>query len=105
MKDYLVAYSDQTLLKLYVQPGASATKLIGFYGDPKRIKVMIKAPPVEGKANKAILEFCAKTFGLSKSKVSLKKGETHRNKDVLLDCPYEKVAQILEILLKKIDKN
>ncbi|MGB1261120.1 MAG: DUF167 domain-containing protein [Akkermansiaceae bacterium] len=40
----------------------------------------IKAPPVEGKANKALIAFLAKTLAVSKSQVTLTKGKTARIK-------------------------
>jgi len=40
----------------------------------------LKAPPVDGKANKAALEFIAKSFGLARSAVSLVSGEKGRHK-------------------------
>lgn len=66
------------LLSIYVQPGASKSQWSGIHGD--ELKLRIKAPPVEGQANKEVAAFLAKYFGLSKSKVELTKGEISRHK-------------------------
>ena len=44
------------------------------------VKLAITAPPVEGKANQAVVEFFAKLFGVAKSSVEIVSGETGRNK-------------------------
>jgi hypothetical protein len=44
------------------------------------VKLAITAPPVEGKANQAVVEFFAKLFGVSKGSVEIVSGETGRNK-------------------------
>jgi uncharacterized protein len=60
---------DTLELKLYIQPGAHRTQVMGLYLD--RLKVRIAAPPVEDKANKALLGFLADQFGVARSKVRL----------------------------------
>lgn len=72
-------------MKLAVKatPNARKSEILGWEMDPlagKVLKVKIAAPPVEGKANKAIIAFLAEQFGLPKSKVTLLKGETGRIK-------------------------
>ncbi len=44
------------------------------------LKIRLAAPPVDGKANEALLRFVAETLGLPKSAVSLKSGQTSRRK-------------------------
>ncbi|MDR3763499.1 MAG: DUF167 family protein [Acidobacteriota bacterium] len=61
-----------------VQPRASRNKIAGLMGDA--IKLAITAPPVDGKANEAVVEFFAEMFGVSKSSVTIVSGETGRNK-------------------------
>lgn len=72
-------------MKLAVKatPNAKKSEILGWEQDPlagRVLKVKIAAPPVEGKANKAIIGFLAEQFGLPKSKVTLLKGETGRIK-------------------------
>jgi uncharacterized protein len=79
---------DMLELKLYIQPGAQRTQVMGLYLD--RLKVRIAAPPVEGKANKALLGFLADQFGVARSKVRLLSGDGQREKRVVIHSPVAK---------------
>jgi uncharacterized protein len=70
------------LLDVRVQPRASRTEFAGLFGD--RLKVRLQAPPVDGRANAALLAFIADTCGLPRSRVSLDAGQTGRDKRVRL---------------------
>jgi uncharacterized protein (TIGR00251 family) len=61
-----------------VQPRASRNKVAGEMGDV--VKIALTAPPVEGKANEACIEFLAKLLGVARSSVTIAAGETGRNK-------------------------
>jgi hypothetical protein len=77
------ASSGGTLVSFRVQTGASKEKIQGFYGE-NAIKIAVKAPPVDGKANAAICKFISKLCGIPKSSVGIITGETSRNKRVIL---------------------
>ncbi|MZP29005.1 YggU family protein [Heliobacterium undosum] len=64
--------------KIRVQPRASKNEVCGLLDDA--LKVRLTAPPVDGEANAACLQFFAKTLGLSRSQVRLVAGETSRLK-------------------------
>jgi uncharacterized protein (TIGR00251 family) len=68
----------ETLIKVYLQPKSSKNEIVGPYRDG--IKVRITAPPVEGKANKALIRFLAKEFKTSASSVEILKGHNSREK-------------------------
>ena len=70
------------LLTVYVQPKSSQNKIAGIHGEA--IKLMITAPPVDGKANKAVTTFIAKFFHLPKSNVTLHSGQQSRTKRLQL---------------------
>ena len=53
---------------------------IGVVGDA--LKLALTAPPVEGKANRAVIEFFADLFAIPRSSVTIASGETSRNKVV-----------------------
>ena len=74
----LRATKDGVQFAVRVQPRASRTALAGTMGEA--VKLAITAPPVEGKANQAVVEFFAKLFGVAKSSVEIVSGETGRNK-------------------------
>lgn len=67
-------------LTLHVQPGASTTTLAGRHGDA--IKVRLAAPPIEGRANEALVAFVAACAELPGSAVSLVRGAHSRRKVV-----------------------
>lgn len=66
------------LLTLHIQPGAKHTAVVGLHGDA--LKIRLAAPPVDGKANEALLRFVAETLGIPRSAVELKSGQTSRRK-------------------------
>lgn len=81
MSDWLRRAADgRVLLTLHIQPGAKKTEVVGEHGDA--LKIRLAVPPVDGKANAALLEFLADRLGLPKSAVSLKSGQTSRRKVV-----------------------
>jgi uncharacterized protein (TIGR00251 family) len=63
-----------------VQPRARRTALVGAEGD--RVKIALQAPPVDGKANEALVEFLAEELGVTRRSVEILRGETGRNKTV-----------------------
>ena len=68
-----------------MQPKASRDALVGLYGE--RLKVQISAQPVDGKANKHLLKYIAKEFGVAKVQVSLIRGESSRQKTLAIVDP------------------
>lgn len=71
-------------LILHVQPGARRTEVAGVHGDA--LKIRLAAPPVDGKANAALVEFVAARLGLPKSAVRLVGGQSSRRKILELDA-------------------
>lgn len=63
---------------VHVVPRASKNEIAGQMGNA--IKVRLTAPPVEGKANEALIAFLAEQLGVHKSQVEIVAGETSRNK-------------------------
>ncbi len=69
-------------ISLYIQPGASKSDLAGIHNG--QIKLKIKAPPVDGKANEAVVEFLSEILGTAKRNIQILKGEKSREKKVLV---------------------
>lgn len=63
-----------------VHPRARKNAITGTVGDA--LKLALTAPPVEGKANQAVIEFFAELFAISRSSITIASGETSRNKIV-----------------------
>lgn len=71
-----------------VQPNASRTCLAGREGE--FLKIRLAAPPVDGKANEALIEFLAKGLGVAKSRVTIRAGLSSRRKLVQVEGCSEK---------------
>ena len=82
----LRAAAEGVTLAMRAHPGAKKTAIAGVYGQgtTARLKVAVQAPPLEGRANEALIVLLAETFGLPKSAVALVSGELSRNKVFLL---------------------
>lgn len=73
---------DGVVLNVRAQPRSSKAGLDGVVGDA--VKVRIRSAPVDGKANKELVETLADAFRIAKSRVVIKGGETSKTKRVLL---------------------
>lgn len=88
-------WEGETLhLLLRVQPKASKDEWAEIQGD--RIRLRITAPPLEGKANKHLIRLLAKEFGIAKSGVHIRSGETGRNKHICIEAPLNLPAGIIK---------
>jgi len=97
MNDWLKSHAQGSTLLLYVQPGASKTTIAGEHGG--RLKLKISAPPRDGEANQAVIEFMAEILGVAKAKVHFIRGESSRQKDILVELPPEKIFILLKDLI------
>jgi hypothetical protein len=68
------------VLEILVQPRASRTKVVGEHQG--RLKLALAAPPVEGEANRALVELLARLLGVRKADVTIEHGEAGRRKTV-----------------------
>jgi len=73
---------EGAILSVKAQPRSSKAGIDGLLGDA--VKVRIRCAPVDGKANKELVETLADEFGLPKSSVVFKGGETSKQKRILL---------------------
>ncbi|OHX13616.1 DUF167 domain-containing protein [Chromobacterium sphagni] len=80
MKPWLRCHDGRVRLTLHVQPGAKKTEPAGEHGDC--LKIRLAAPPVDGKANAALLAWLAGRFGVAKRDVALLSGDKNRHKVV-----------------------
>lgn len=77
---------DGVTLAVRAQPGAKKTAILGIYGEGEsaQLKIAVQAPPIEGRANQALVAFLAERFSLSRSSVVLISGELSKSKVFLL---------------------
>lgn len=90
--------ADGVIIDVHAQPNASKNQIVGEHGG--RLKIKLQSPPVEGKANDCLVEFLSDILGLSKSKIKVIKGETSREKSVLL-IGETQISSISDRLLRK----
>jgi uncharacterized protein (TIGR00251 family) len=69
---------EDIILKVYLQPKASKNEVVGPYRDG--IKIKVTAPPIEGKANEALIRLLGKELGISLSSIEIIKGHHSREK-------------------------
>ncbi|NCS68215.1 YggU family protein [Candidatus Peregrinibacteria bacterium] len=71
-------------LTIKVLPRSSRNEIVGTLPDGT-LKIKLTAPPVDGEANKKLIELLSKKFGVAKSRVKIVRGETSRRKMVEID--------------------
>jgi uncharacterized protein (TIGR00251 family) len=74
--------SEGLCFKVFVQPRSSRNMISGLHQDA--LKVKLKAPPVDGAANKMCIEYLAKLLGVAKSSLEITAGLTGRNKTLFV---------------------
>ncbi len=85
--------AGQINLLVHVQPGAKRTRCVGEHGE--RLKIAVAAPPLEGRANAAAVEFIAERLGVPKSAVAVASGAHSRDKRVAVDGCALSAAQVV----------
>jgi uncharacterized protein len=73
------------LLFCHLQPNASKNEISGLHGD--RLKIRIKAPAVDGKANAALIDFLSDEFSVAKNQIKIEQGELGRQKNIRIELP------------------
>jgi uncharacterized protein len=88
--------ADSSRINVYVQPRASKTVVAGMHDGC--VKIRLAAPPVDGAANAALVEFVAEQLGIAKSRVRITAGMTSRRKTIEVDgVTAEQVAGALSL--------
>ena len=80
--NWLHPTNDGCVLTVKATPRANRSEIIG--AEPEWLRVRLKAPPVDGKANAELIVFFAKLFGVPKSAVGILTGDTSRLKRIRL---------------------
>ena len=95
---------DGVTLAVRAQPGAKKTAVVGVYGEgaAAQVKIAVQAPPIEGRANEALVSFLAATFDIPRARVELVTGELSRSKVFLLrGVTEEQATTVLESASQK----
>ena len=69
------------IIKLKISPNASKNEIIK---TEDGVKIKITAQPIDGKANKCLVEFLSKKYKIPKSSIEIVRGETSKEKTILI---------------------
>ncbi len=83
--------SGGVIIDIQVMPNANKTQVDGLYGEdgvasPVALKLRLKAPPVEGKANEALIKWLASQLDIARNSLELVRGQTSRRKQIRLSA-------------------
>ena len=84
------------VLEVRVQPRASRSEIAGTFGE--RLRVRLQAPPVDGRANAALVEFLAETFDVPRAAVTIERGLTGRDKRIRIRAAGPVAPQLRELI-------
>ena len=76
----IIKTATGAMFRVRVQPGASKNEIVGVQQDA--LKIRISAPPVEGKANRALVQFLAEQLAVKRSQVEILNGHATRRKTI-----------------------
>ena len=95
MDEFWTKKENGILLKVKAVPNSSKNQFCGLFDGA--IKVKIKAPAVENKANEELVKFLSKTLKIPKSNISIESGNTSKVKIVYIEtCSVEKIKSFCD---------
>lgn len=87
---------DGLIVNIKISPNSKKNEIIK---EKELVKIKITAQPIDGKANKALIEFLSKNFKIPKTSIKILKGETSKEKTILFETQdEEKLTKIKETL-------
>ena len=98
----LFVRGDGVLLQLSVMPNAKRTEIDGLHDGALRVR--LAAPPIDGRANEALIAWLAKALGIPKRDVEVLRGEASRRKQVAIAVSYDVAAAWLSAALNGAGK-
>lgn len=100
-ENVLKIVDDGIILRLRISPNSSKNQFI-FADD--MIKLKITAQPIENKANKAVIEYLSKLFKVPKTKITILKGDTSKEKTLLIKTTDMEKIENIKTILSEVDK-
>lgn len=82
--------TNEVVLNIYLQPGAKKSELVGQHDGC--IKIKVNSPPVDGKANQALILFLSDFLKIPKSKIKIISGEKSRIKKVVITSSVDEIT-------------
>jgi uncharacterized protein (TIGR00251 family) len=95
MRNFYDVTDNKIFIYIKAQPNSSKNKISGLYGE--MLKINIKAPAVEGAANKELVKFISKEFKIPKSDIEIK-GETSKKKTLIVPLREDILEKIKSVL-------
>lgn len=89
-------HTDYLVLRVRVVPRSSKNEIQGLLGDA--VKIRIQSPPVEGKANAALIKFLSKHWNIPRADIEILSGDTGRNKILRINNPTDQLRAALSSL-------
>ncbi len=81
------------LANIKIVPNSSKNEIVL---EEEFVKIKITAQPIEGKANKALIEFLSKKFKIPKTNIEIVKGETTKEKTLLFKTIDEEKIELIK---------
>lgn len=88
---------DGIEFQLRISPNASKNEVIK---TSESVKIKITAPPVDGKANKCLIEYLSKLFRVPKTSIVILRGETSKDKTLLIKISDDDKIKIVKNILE-----
>lgn len=100
-EDIFKIVKDGILLKIRIVPNSSKNQ---FILSEEMIKLKITAQPIENKANKAVVEYLSKLFKVPKTSIEIVKGDTSKDKTLLLKTTDVQKIENIKSVISSIEK-
>lgn len=92
--EYYSWKGDSLIFNVFLQPRASRDSLIGLHNNA--VKIALKAPPIDGEANKQLIHFLSTLFGVKKSDIDIINGKRSRRKRISVWKPSQFPAEFFK---------
>ena len=87
---------DGLIAHIKISPNSKKNEIVR---EEEYTKIKITAQPIDGKANKALVEFLSKNFKIPKTSIKILKGETSKEKTIIFETKdEEKLKKLKEVL-------
>ena len=98
MTSLLSRRDDGVLLQLSVMPNAKRTEVDGLHDGALRVR--LAAPPIDGRANEALVAWLAKSLGVAKRDVEVLRGAAGRRKQAAIAVSFDDASRWLDAQLR-----
>ena len=100
-EEILKIVEDGVVLKIRIAPNSAKNQLVL---SDDMVKLKITAQPIENKANKAVVEYLSKLFKIPKTSISILKGDTSKDKTLLLKTSDLSKIENIKTILSDVEK-